>query len=167
MLWGVERSFIGVPCHGADRVGMTKVYCSSWEEVGPSGIHLRMRIQWFVGFSNGQLAYIFYRQILLIGCSGLLDAPCRPVAWWVACISWPDVLGHRFLFVFSASFKKAKTSAYLAQSYGKPDYELWWDEQLLQYTYLDPMARRFLFITFLNIGTYPRDIVRNSRSTYG
>ena len=41
MYGGVRRSFIGLPCHGGDSVGMTKVHCSFEGYLDPRGIHLR------------------------------------------------------------------------------------------------------------------------------
>ena len=32
---------LGVPCHGGDSVGMTKVHCSPERGVEPKGIHLQ------------------------------------------------------------------------------------------------------------------------------
>ena len=56
---------------------MTKVHCSSGGEVGPLGIHLRIRIQWFVDFSDGQLAHIYFIDRYYL--SGLVDCRKLPV----------------------------------------------------------------------------------------
>ena len=56
---------------------MTKVYCSSFKKAVPGRIHLRMRIQWFVGFSDGQLAHIYFIDRYYL--SGLVDCRMLPV----------------------------------------------------------------------------------------
>ena len=59
----IQRSFIGIPCHGKDTVGMTKVYCSSKRGVGPTGIHLRnedtVDVLWISQMDNW-LIYLTY-----------------------------------------------------------------------------------------------------------
>ena len=54
---GVKKSSIGVPCHGGDRVGMTKVLCNLFKRLEPGEIQLRSKEKMdcleFLGWTTG------------------------------------------------------------------------------------------------------------------